>query len=336
MSESESTERAAGERERATRLAPSPTGRMHLGHAWSFLCTWALARESGWRIILRLEDLDASRASVDAERDALWMLEWLGIDWDGPLVRQSQRGEFYRERMRDFALLGRVFEAPHSRSQLRAAQEQRVTDESNAPNEGDAVVRFPASLRPPREAWRFSDEQINHRFALEPASVRVVDELLGERMFDPAAIWGDPLVWLKSGVPSYQLAVSTDDCAMGITDVVRGEDLLESAALQQVLHEQFDARERTRWWHLPLVLDESGRRLAKRHDALAIATLAERGATADRVRGLVAWWAGVIPECAPLPRDSTPRLKWERALRTHDRRPLLTTPALLDWVCGRA
>ncbi len=276
---------------RVTRLAPSPTGRMHLGHAFSFLCAWALARRAGWKVLLRLEDLDAQRVTPEAEADTLWMFEWLGIDWDGPIVRQSERGAWYRECMTRLAGQGVVFESTHSRAQLR---------EASAPNEGDAVVRFPRELRPTRDEWHFVNESVNHRLAVEPAKITVTDELRGAITVNPAAVWGDPLIWLKSGVPSYQLAVAADDLAMGVTDVVRGEDLLESAPLQLHIRRLLGGDDSLRWWHVPLIRDESGRRLAKRHDDLAISTLAARGETPDGVRGLVAQWLGAIPAPQPL------------------------------------
>ncbi len=320
---------------RVTRLAPSPTGRMHLGHAWSFLIAWAVARQCGWRIVLRLEDLDAQRAHREAEADARWMLEWLGIDWDGEPVRQSERIDWHVECMRMLESQGAVFEAPHSRMELRAfrtdandalqaepaAPTSGLSDGSDAPHEGDDVLRFPPSLRPPRERWRFIDRTVNHRLALDAGEERVHDEVFGARSFDPAAIWGDPLVWLKAGSASYQLAVVADDIAQGVTEVIRGCDLLPSAALQQrlfaLLLAQASATARTppRWWHLPLVRDAAGKRLAKRHDALSVASLAARGATADRVRGVVACWLGASAVPREMSRDAFLQCDMERLVR---------------------
>lgn len=222
-----------------TRLAPSPTGHLHLGHAWSFLCTWALARTHGWSIRLRLEDLDASRASAEARTDALWCLQWLGVDWDGEPELQSDHADRHRRAMHALAARGLVFEAPHSRAQVRAASAGTAEpSEANAPNEGDAVLRFPPSLRPPSgAAWGFRSDACNHRFAC-PAGPRTIhDELHDDRTLDPSLVWGDPLIWMKAGVPSYHLAVVVDDLAAGVTEVMRGEDLLDSAVLQSVLIE---------------------------------------------------------------------------------------------------
>ncbi len=276
---------------------------MHLGHAFSFLCAWALARQGGWKVLLRLEDLDAQRVTPEAEADTLWMFEWLGIDWDGPIVRQSERTAWYRECMARLASQGLVFESPHSRAQVREASAPHAADalrEASAPNEGDAVVRFPRELRPPPDEWRFVNGSVNHRLAVEPTKITVTDELRGAITVDPAEVWGDPLIWLKSGVPSYQLAVAADDLAMGVTDVVRGEDLLESAPLQLHIRRLLGGDDSLRWWHVPLIRDESGRRLAKRHDDLAISTLAAKGETPDGVRGRVAAWLGAIHAPQPL------------------------------------
>ena len=319
-----------------TRLAPSPTGHLHLGHAWSFLCTWALARAHGWSVRLRLEDLDASRASADARADALWCLQWLGVEWDGEPELQSEQVDRHHRAMYALAAQGLVFEAPHSRAEVRAAGEGTPgPSEANAPNEGDAVLRFPASLRPPPgDSWSFRNTACNHRFAC-PAGPRTIhDQLHGDRTLDPSMVWGDPLVWMKSGVPSYQLAVVVDDLAAGVTDVVRGEDLLDSAVLQSILIDAMGGT-RPRWWHLPLVVDGQGRRLAKRHDALSLRSLAAAGATPGRVRQLVRHWCGNVELCgesspAELAGAVTPpALRSLVAIKAR----LRVTPDIVHWLC---
>ena len=319
-----------------TRLAPSPTGHLHLGHAWSFLCTWALARTHGWSIRLRLEDLDASRASAEARTDALWCLQWLGVDWDGEPELQSDHADRHRRAMHALAARGLVFEAPHSRAQVRAASAGTAEpSEANAPNEGDAVLRFPPSLRPPSgAAWGFRSDACNHRFAC-PAGPRTIhDELHGDRTLDPSMVWGDPLVWMKADVPSYHLAVVVDDLAAGVTEVMRGEDLLDSAVLQSVLIEALGGT-RPRWWHLPLVVDEADRRLAKRHDALSLRALAAAGATPGRVRQLVRHWcraAELRGESSPAELAGTVTPDALRALVAMKAR-LRVSPDIVRWLC---
>jgi glutamyl-tRNA synthetase len=314
-----------------TRLAPSPTGHLHLGHAWSFLCTWALARAGGWTIRLRLEDLDRSRASSDACDDALWCLRWLGIDWDGQPELQSNHAQRHADAMRALAARGLVFEAHQTRAQVRAA----APNESNAPNEGDAVLRFPPDLRPPMgPAWGFRDPACNHRFACPAGSRTIHDRIQGERALDPSLVWGDPLVWMKAGVPSYQLAVVVDDLAAGVTDVVRGMDLLDSAVLQGVLIEALGAAP-PRWWHLPLVTDEHDRRLAKRHDALSLRALAALGATPGRIRALMLHWCAGRPLTGEASTEDLTDGLTEHGLVTmaSTKARLAVTPDIVRWLC---
>jgi len=322
-----------------TRLAPSPTGHLHLGHAWSFLCTWALARAHGWTIRLRLEDLDATRASGDARLDALWCLEWLGVSWDGAPELQSDHLDRHRHAMHALAVRGLVFEAPHSRAQVRAASAECAATneptEANAPNEGDAVLRFPPSLRPPPgEAWGFANLACNHRFACPAGERTIRDQLHGDRTLDPSLVWGDPLVWMKAGVPSYQLAVVVDDLAAGVSEVVRGQDLLESAVLQSILIDALGG-DRPHWWHLPLVVDESDRRLAKRHDALSLRSLAAAGATPGRIRRLILHWcngAGLAGESSPAELMAGVAPNALRSL-VSTRARLCVTPDIVRWLC---
>jgi glutamyl-tRNA synthetase len=280
---------------RCTRLAPSPTGPLHLGNACTFLVTWALARGLGWRLVLRIEDLDRDRAAAAGDTATEETLEWLGIDHDGPAVRQSARLDLFRDAMRRLAAAGLAYESPHSRSEVREAALAL-----GAPHDADAAPPFPASLRPPPgPAWRFAREDVNHRLRVDPGIERVLDEVAGARAFEPSREGGDFLVWTKAGFPSYQLAVTVDDADQGVTDVVRGDDLLPSAALQSILHRALGHRPPA-WWHLPLVLDAEGRRMAKRDGALSLASLRAAGADPARVRGLVASWIGALGAPAPL------------------------------------
>jgi glutamyl-tRNA synthetase len=272
-----------------TRLAPSPTGPLHLGHACSFLAAWLLARRNGWRVLLRLDDLDAARVQAGGP-DPLETLDWLGLGWDGEPIRQSTRLDLYRQAMRRLASAGRVFESPQSRQEVREAAES-----VGAPHEGAGHVVFPTSLRPPPgKAWAFRDPSVNHRLRVEPGWVHVQDELAGPHAFEPASQHGDFLVWTKAGVPSYQLACAVDDAELGVTDVVRGADLLESAALQSTLLGAL-GHAPPRWWHLPLVRDAKGRRLAKRDGADSLQSLRAAGVPSNRVVGLAGWWLGVCP-----------------------------------------
>lgn len=271
---------------RCSRIAPSPTGPLHLGNACTFLVNWALARNLGWRLVLRIEDLDRERAAAAGDTGTAEALEWLGIDTDGEPVVQSERLEAFARAMHALASRGLVYESPHSRSEVREAQAAL-----GAPHAADAAPPFPVSLRPrPGPAWGFSRRDVNHRLRVDAGAVVVDDQVAGERRIDPAAETGDFLVWTKGGFPSYQLAVTVDDLAQGVTDVVRGDDLLPSAALQAILHRALGA-DPPRWWHLPLVLDADGTRMAKRAGSRSVASLRATGVDPDRVRGLAAFWA---------------------------------------------
>jgi len=284
-----------------SRLAPSPSGPLHLGNACTFLVNWALARRLGWRLLLRIEDLDQPRARLDAEASILRSLAWLGIDHDGAGERQSLRGGAYERAMEALARDGFVFESPHSRAQVRAAGGDEEALPSSAPHAG-AAAAFPRSLRPAeRAAWRFVDRRVNHRFRVPDQPVVVDDQVLGRHSIDLAREMGDFIVWSKAGVAGYQLAVVVDDAESGVTDVVRGADLLPSAAAQQCVLSAL-GHPIPRWWHLPLVVDDEGRRLSKRDGDLSLESLQSRGVEAERVIGLFAHWIGLSP--APLELDA--------------------------------
>jgi glutamyl-tRNA synthetase len=316
-----------------SRLAPSPTGPLHLGNACTFLVNWALARNLGWRLVLRIEDLDRDRAAAAGDTGTLEALEWLGIDHDGEAVRQSERLPSFERAMRTLADAGLAYESPQSRSEVREAALAL-----GAPHASDAAPPFPASLRPPPgAAWGFARTDVNHRLRVDPGAVRVDDEVAGARTFEPAREGGDFLVWTKAGFPSYQLAVTVDDIAQGVTDVVRGDDLLPSAALQSILHRAL-GHGPPRWWHLPLVLDADGRRMAKRDGALSLASLRAAGTDPARVRGLAAAWTGAIPAPRPLSPEGFRALIDPDTLRAWHRRAQSAPPRLEDgtteWLHG--
>lgn len=318
---------------RCSRLAPSPTGPLHLGNACTFLVNWALARNLGWRLVLRIEDLDRDRAAAAGDTGTEEALAWLGIDHDGEAVRQSARLPAFVDAMRALADDGLVYESPHSRNEVREAALAL-----GAPHAADAPPPFPASLRPaPGDAWRFGRTDVNHRLRVEPGAAEVLDEVAGAHRFDPARETGDFLVWTKAGFPSYQLAVTVDDIAQGITDVVRGDDLLPSAALQSILHRAL-GHAPPRWWHLPLVLDADGQRMAKRGGALSLRALHAAGVDPDRVRGLAAAWIGAVASPRPLGAGAFRALIDPDTLRAWHRRARSSPPRLdhgsIEWLHG--
>ncbi len=272
---------------RVTRLAPSPTGALHLGNLRTFLVNWALARRGGWRIIMRIEDLDGPRIKPRAADDLIETLRWIGLDWDGPVLVQSEDLEPSREAMRALASRGLVYPCELSRTEIEAA--------ASAPHGHEGELRFPASLRPPTRPERFLDDRTNWRFVVPDRVVEFEDRLVGRVARRPAEECGDFVVWTKRGQPAYQLAVVVDDARQGVTDVIRGDDLIESAARQILLIEALGLSPQPRYLHLPLVVGRDGRRLAKRHGDTRVAQYRAIGTAPERLIGLMAFWSGVIP-----------------------------------------
>jgi glutamyl-tRNA synthetase len=280
---------------RVTRLAPSPTGALHLGNARTFLVNWALARREGWRLLLRMEDLDGPRVRPEAAAGVVDVLRWLGIDGYESVGSQSDDLDPYRDAMRTFAAAGLVYPCALTRREIEQA--------ARAPHAGEHELRFPDELRPDAPSpRRFDAEDTNYRLRVEPEAIAIDDAFAGPSTHAPYDEVGDFVVWTRRGVPSYQLAVVVDDARQGVTDVVRGADLLPSAARQVLLYRALDLAP-PRWWHLPLVVGTDGRRLAKRHGDTRVTTYRDRGVEAARVVGLLGFWCGITPERRPLDPD---------------------------------
>jgi glutamyl-tRNA synthetase len=265
------------------RLAPSPTGLLHLGHARSFLLAYWSVRQRHGRLLLRLEDLDTERSTQRYVDATLRDLEWLGLDWDGPPRRQSLDLAPIREVARLLVERGCAYPCVCTRADLRAAV--------NAPQEGSSELRYSGRCRSgiaePNTAEAAAGLGAALRYRVPDGPVAVNDSFVGQRVFDVAEECGDFLILRRDQVPSYQLAVVVDDAAAGVTEVVRGDDLLPSAARQQLL--QRDLSYRTpQWLHVPLVVDRAGRRFAKRTDDLSLDSLRAKGVDP---RAIVGWAA---------------------------------------------
>lgn len=268
-----------------TRLAPSPTGALHLGNARTFVVNWALARQQGWRIILRIEDLDTPRVKPGVIEETVETLRWLGLTWDEEAPLQSSDLTPYARAMKQLAANELVFPCALSRSEIAAA--------ASAPQEGDAENRYDPSLRPGVFPTTFEDTGTNWRL-LVPAGEVPVREVFDERQHsDPARSVGDFIVWTQRGHPSYQLAVTVDDERQGVTHIVRGNDLFDSAARQTLIRRALGIEQEPQHIHLPLVRGEDGRRLAKRHGDTRIGAYRDRGVPRERVLGLIARWCGM-------------------------------------------
>ena len=270
------------------RLAPSPTGLLHLGHARSFLLAWWHIRKHGGRIVMRIEDLDGPRARPEMIDRALRDLGWLGLDWDGEPLLQSSGLDRITAALHDLERRGFTYPCVCSRSDIRSAQ--------SAPQLGDAEPRYPGTCRDRYASAEGAREStglpVGLRFKVAEGITEFDDGIAGRVRCDVAGQVGDFLIGKRDGAPAYQLAVVVDDAYQGVTEVVRGDDLLPSTARQLQLQRALDLRHPS-WFHLPLVLDETGRRLAKRADDLSLAELAEGGTDPRAVVGWAARSAGL-------------------------------------------
>jgi glutamyl-tRNA synthetase len=267
------------------RLAPSPTGYLHLGHARTFLIAAERAEHAGGALIFRNEDLDPDRCRPEYVSALYGDLDWLGLRWsEGPdcggphePYSQSERREVYLEAWRVLRDGGFIYPCTCSRKELAQA--------ATAPNDADDEPIYPGKCRTRTDAASFKHPAgVNWRFRIpDGEEITFVDGNLGPQSFLAGRDFGDFVVWRRDDVPAYQLAVVTDDHTMRITEVVRGADLLKSTARQLLLYRAFGLKA-PQFYHCDLMLDENGVRLAKRHDALSIRTLREKGWTSEHVR----------------------------------------------------
>lgn len=295
------------------RFAPTPSGRMHLGNVFSLLMAWLAARSAGGRVVLRMEDVDP-RAQDRRVADVLMGdLDWLGLGWDEGPWWQSERLDVYEEAFRRLAASGVLYPCFCTRGQLHAA---------TAPHRDDGTFVYPGTcrglspeevarrsrVRPP--AWRLRVPD-----APDPAGTVAFDDLVcGPRREVLATECGDFVVRRSDGVFAYQLVVAVDDALMGVTQVVRGHDLLGSAA-RQIYVQRLLGLPSPAFAHVPLLQDASGRRLSKRDRDLDLGALREAGVTPGRLLGALAALAGMALEGEELSADElVGRFSWD-ALR---------------------
>lgn len=264
------------------RIAPTPTGHLHLGHAATFFQAHHRAREADGEIFLRVEDLDPLRCKEEFTRDAMEDLRWLGLDWDGEAVIQSTRRGLFLNAWKKLRDAGFIYPCRRSRREISTL----------APHEEEPV--FPIAWRSPVEDARsFADPAgVNWRFKVpDSRKVHFTDGYFGDVSKTTLTDFGDFLIWNRDDIPAYELAVVVDDIAMGITEVVRGADLLTSTARQILLYEALGA-ESPSWYHCPLVCDSQGNRLAKRTGGLSIRDLRAQGKTPAQILEMAAAMQG--------------------------------------------
>lgn len=287
------------------RFAPSPSGRMHLGNLWSCLLAWLSARSVGGRMVLRLEDLDTDRCRPEYCDQVMRDLEWLGLDWDNEPVYQSRRTEIYAEYFHHLEEQDLIYPCYCTRAERLAA---------SAPHRSDGITVYDGRCRrlsaqerqelsaSRRPAWRVA----------VPAEEYTFDDLCQGRYSERLdRDCGDFILRRSDGVYAYQLAVVADDALMGVNQVVRGRDLLDSTPRQLWLCETlgFEPPEHA---HVPLLLAPDGRRLAKRDRDQELGQLQEKY-TAPELVGRLAHLAGLIPEYAPMsPAQLVPLFDWSK------------------------
>lgn len=270
-----------------TRFAPSPTGWLHLGHAYAALFAYEEARKSGGRFLIRLEDIDQTRVRPEYESALFGDLAWLGLEWEQPVRKQSEHFDDYRTALETLSSLGVLYPCFCTRKEIQ----DEIARAGQAPHGPDGPL-YPGICR-----GRSADEQRERIAAGQPYALRLdvakaaalVERDLfwedldrGTQKADPG-VFGDVVLARKETPTSYHLAVVVDDALQGITLVTRGEDLFEATHLHRLLQELLSLPA-PQWRHHRLITDERGKRLAKRDDAKSLRTLREQGSTPERIR----------------------------------------------------
>lgn len=296
-----------------SRLAPSPTGALHLGNARTFLLNWLIVRAAGGTLLLRIDDLDGPRVRRGAAEEALDDLRWMGLDWDeaeGVLV-QSRRAAVYDEAAQRLVAAGLAYPCVCTRTEVAGSAASAPHGPEGPPYPGTCRGRW----RTVEEAAAATGRPAALRFRVPPGEVAFEDDFAGPQRFVPAEETGDFVVRKANGTAAYQLATVVDDAASGVDLVVRGADLLPSTA-RQILLQRALGLPHPRWIHLPLVVGPDGRRLAKRHGDTTLRALRGRGWTAGALVGGLAAGAGLAEPGASLrPRDLLRRFDLSRVPR---------------------
>lgn len=275
-----------------TRFAPSPTGPLHLGHAYSAMLAHDMAKAAGGVFHLRIDDIDQSRARPEWEAQIVDDLHWLGLSWPAPVWRQSERTSRYRAALERLWDRGLLYPCTCTR---RDIQQAASAPQEGAPLLGPDGIVYPGTCRSARRTGAMPEDcalRLDMRMAMQAiGSVKFVESL-----FHPGAQFvsatnmignvGDVVVSRRDMAASYHLSIVVDDADQGITDVVRGEDLFDATQIHVVLQNLLDLSTPT-YHHHRLIRDEAGKRLAKRDDARAIGTYREDGKTPGDIRAMV-------------------------------------------------
>jgi glutamyl-tRNA synthetase len=270
-------------------LAPSPTGSLHLGNVFSFVINWVIAKQNDWDVILRIEDIDGPRKKNETIEELIQVLQWLGLDWSGKPIIQTEHQEASNKMLQELKKKHLVYHCSLSRQEIAASL--------SAPH--DEIVIAEPAYRPTDiqlHNEKVPEDSTNWRFMASNKTVTVSDECCGTHQFTSSQ---DFIIWTKSNVPAYQLAVVADDHRDQITHVVRGCDLLESTSWQEQLYSAMEWPI-PKWFHHPLIVGEDGKRLAKRHGDTRISMYRDSGISSERIVGLIATWSNTQSERTPM------------------------------------
>ncbi|MGG1516916.1 tRNA glutamyl-Q(34) synthetase GluQRS [Paenibacillus oryzisoli] len=287
---------------RRGRFAPTPSGQLHIGNAFTALCAWLQIRQAGGQFVLRIEDIDKGRSRPDLKTQQVDDLRWLGLDWDeGPQIggpfapyEQRHREALYEEALQQLHAKGCIYPCYCSRSELAAI----ASAPHGLSSEGPVYPGYCRQLSQDERLAKGAQKSPALRFAMPESISRFDDAIAGEQAFSASEI-GDFVVKRADGMFSYQLAVTVDDAAMGITDVLRGSDLLDSTPRQLALYAALGLTP-PRFAHAALLGDAEGSRLSKRDKSLSIAALRAQGAIPERLLGLLAHLAGWLAHPEPV------------------------------------
>lgn len=274
------------------RYAPSPTGDLHFGNLRTALLAWLYSRLQGGVFLLRVEDLDRSRTLPGSAEQILRDLQWLGLDWDGKVIFQSQRDALYQVALDDLQKQNLLYSCFCSRKDIRQS--------ASAPHQNWGV--YPGSCAA-LSAAQLDEKQSNKapavRIRVTDQKVTFNDECMGLQQQNLAQEVGDFVVKRADGLFAYQLAVVVDDLAQGVTHVVRGRDLIDSTARQIYLSNKLGATPLS-YCHVPLMLDKQGKRMAKRNASLSAREWRNQGRSAEQLLGELAFSLGLLGNAQPL------------------------------------
>ena len=297
------------------RFAPSPTGRMHLGNVFCALLSWLSAKSKGGEWVLRIEDLDPQRSKRDYALLLMDDLQWLGLPWDGEPVWQSQRGDIYEEYLQHLTNMGLTYPCYCTRADIMATQAPHETD-GRVVYKGTCRPSAPSPLTPHRSPLTVSRSPLTAttRLIVPDCTIPFTDGHYGKHDINLAEHCGDYIIRRKDGAWAYQLAVVVDDALMGVTEIVRGRDLLLSSPQQIHLRELlFPSPLTVDFFHHPLLCNSEGQRLCKRDKSMDLGYLRGTGITPHEIIGKLAYLAGLTDTTTPItPSELLPLFSWDK------------------------